>query len=325
MKNQFSVWIFVGAVAWSQAPEARISNGQLDAVLALPDAAKGYYRGSRFDWSGIVKSLQFGQHEFFGKWNDAEDPRHHDAIMGPVEEFLSGNSTPGYDEAPVGGHFLRIGVGILKKPSINKFERFGRYELLDAGQWTVKQKKLRIDFRQQLRDEISGYAYIYEKTIRLEKGKPVMWIEHRLRNRGSKRIDVETYNHNFFVIDGEPTGPNLEVEFNFPPRAKAELSPQARLEGNTLQYLEELNKGQTVYSELEGFSGQAKDHSFRVQNRRTGAGVRVSGDRPLSKLIYWSIRPVLSPEPYVRIVAEPRGEASWKTRYEFYVTATDKR
>ncbi len=325
MKNRFVVWICFAAALWGQAPEARISNGQLDAVLALPDAEKGYYRGARFDWSGIVKSLKYQGHEFFGKWNDIEDPRHHDAIMGPVEEFLAGNSTPGYDEAPVGGRFLRIGVGMLKKTSAEKFERFGRYEVLDAGRWTVKQKGLRVDFRQQLRDESTGYAYDYEKTVRLEKGKPVMWIEHRLRNRGSKRIEVETYNHNFFVIDGEPTGPNLEVEFGFPARAKAEIGPRARLQDGKLQYLEELKKGQTVYSEMEGFRDQVRDHAFRVENRKTGAGVRVRGDRPLAKVIYWSIRPVLSPEPYIKVVAEPGGETSWKSRYEFYASGKDRR
>ena len=33
-------------------PEAQISNGVLQVKLLLPDAQKGYYRGTRFDWSG---------------------------------------------------------------------------------------------------------------------------------------------------------------------------------------------------------------------------------------------------------------------------------
>lgn len=314
-------WIVIALLATelgAQGPEARLGNGEIEMVVALPDAEKGYYRGARFDWSGIVKSLRYRGHEYFGRWNEIEDARHHDAIVGPVEEFLAGDSTLGYAEAAVGGRFVRVGIGVLKKPTAGKFERFGRYEVVDAGKWGVKQKGDRIEFRQELRDEATGYGYRYEKTLRLEKGKPVMWIEHRLRNVGRKRIEVETYNHNFFVIDGEPTGPNLEVEFGFAVRAKAELAPRAKLEGRKLQYLTELQKGQSVFSEMEGFGAEAGEHAFRVENRRTGAGVRVSGDRPLWKVIFWSIRTVLSPEPYVKVVAEPEQTASWKSRYEFY-------
>ena len=44
------------------------------------------------------------------------DPKLHDSIMGPVEEFITGTSSVGYDEARSGGTFIRIGVGVVKKP-----------------------------------------------------------------------------------------------------------------------------------------------------------------------------------------------------------------
>jgi hypothetical protein len=66
-------------------PEAQIANGVLRINLLLPDARNGYYRGTRFDWSGAISSLQFQGHEYFGKWFDRYDPKIHDAIMGPVE------------------------------------------------------------------------------------------------------------------------------------------------------------------------------------------------------------------------------------------------
>jgi len=39
---------------------------------------------------------------------DEYDPKIHDAIMGPVEEFLTGDTSPGYQEAPVGGAFVLV-------------------------------------------------------------------------------------------------------------------------------------------------------------------------------------------------------------------------
>jgi hypothetical protein len=69
----------------ADVPQAEISNGIVKAKIYLPDATRGYYRGVRFDWAGVVPSLTYQGHEFFGKWFDKYDPFLHDAIMGPVE------------------------------------------------------------------------------------------------------------------------------------------------------------------------------------------------------------------------------------------------
>ncbi len=308
----------------ADAPEAILDNGILKAVFHLPDAVNGSYRGSRFDWSGVVKSLEFQKHSYFGVWYGNHDPLHHDAITGPVEEFLSGEEALGYGEAKVGGNFVRIGIGAMRKETDAKFERFGRYKLVDSGKWSVSQKKDRIAFRQELKDASSGYSYRYEKTVRMVPGKAEMWIEHRLKNTGKKVIETSTYNHNFFVLDGEPTGPNLSVQFGFEARAKSALAPNAGMEGTRLIYRNELQSGQTVMSEFTGFGGEAKDYEFRVENRKTGAGVRVTGDKPLSKVIFWSIRSVLSPEPYVSMKIVPGETFSWAIRYEFYELSRGK-
>lgn len=319
----FGLGFFLGLLG-AQAPEAVLDNGVLKAVFHLPDAQNGSYRGARFDWSGVVKSLTYGKHEYFGVWYDKHDPLHHDAITGPVEEFLSGDSTLGYNEAKVGGNFVRIGIGALRKDKDAKFERFGRYTVVDPGKWNVARKKDRIVFRQDLNDASSGYAYRYEKTVRMVKGKPEMWIEHRLKNTGKKAIETSSYNHNFFVIDGSPTGPDLTVQFGFAAKAKSEIAPLAGMDGSRLFYKSELRKGQTVMSEFTGFGSAAKDYEFRVENRRSGAGVRITGDRPLEKVIFWSIRSVLSPEPYVSMSIAPGETFSWAIRYEFYEIAPGK-
>ena len=42
----------------SEAPALRIANRHVSAVVCLPDAECGYYRGTRFDWSGVVRDLR---------------------------------------------------------------------------------------------------------------------------------------------------------------------------------------------------------------------------------------------------------------------------
>jgi hypothetical protein len=299
-------------------PEAEISNGVVRAKLYLPDVQRGSYRGTRFDWAGIIYSLQYEGHEYFGRWYERHDPKIHDAITGPVEEFLNKNSALGYEEAKPGGAFVRIGVGVLRRPeNETAFRRFGTYEVVDPGKRGMNKKPDSIEFVQELRGP-DGYAYVYRKTVRLVKGKPELVLEHSLKNTGRKTIETSVYNHNFFVIDNEVVGPDIVVRFPFDPKAVADLKGLAELRGRDLLYHRDLEKGQTVQSEIEGFGQTPKDYDLRIENRKSGAGVRIGGDVPIEKINFWSIRTVACPEPYVHMNIEPGREFKWRNSYEFY-------
>ena len=138
-------------LAAPQFPQAEISNASVRATLYLPDAQSGYYRGTRFDWSGVIASLKWNGHEYFGQWFDRHDPKIHDAITGPVEEFLTGESGLGYAEAKPGESFVRIGVGAVRKPDEPAYRRFETYEIVDSGKWTVNKGSDQIEFVHELR------------------------------------------------------------------------------------------------------------------------------------------------------------------------------
>ena len=108
-------------------PQAKISNGIVSATLYLPDIENGYHRGTRFDWSGQISALEYKGHSYFGLWYDKYDPYLHDAIMGPVEAF----DPIGYDEAPVGGTFVKIGIGALEKPEEKNYHFTTTYKLIN--------------------------------------------------------------------------------------------------------------------------------------------------------------------------------------------------
>src|SRR5690242_11375781 len=115
MRLALTLALVAVSLAAAEFPEASISNGEIRARLLLPDPARGYYRGTRFDWSGAIASLQYKGHEYFGQWFEKYDPKTHDAIMGPVEEFRSDDGGLGYAAAKVGDTFVRIGVGVVRK------------------------------------------------------------------------------------------------------------------------------------------------------------------------------------------------------------------
>src|SRR5579884_2387630 len=138
--------LFSAAALAAGPPQVGISNGALRARLYLPDAETGYYRATRFDWSGVIASLDSQKHSYFGQWFDRYDPKLHDSITGPVESFMA----VGYDNAAVGGRFLRIGVGWLKKPEEARLNDFRTYDILDSGKWSVRSGKDWVQFTQDL-------------------------------------------------------------------------------------------------------------------------------------------------------------------------------
>ena len=127
--------------------------------------------------------------------------------------------------------------------------------------------------------DTAGYAYLYKKTVRLTKGKPQLVLEHSLKNTGTKIIESSVYEHNFYMIDGKPAGPDFTVKFPFDVRATADLKGMAETRGKEFTYLKELPKGPSVYTALEGFGNTPKDYDIRVENRR-GARRRPPDFRP---------------------------------------------
>lgn len=312
------------------APQATISNGIISAKLYLPDATKGYYRGTRFDWSGVFASLTFEGHNYFGPWFEKYDPKIHDAISGPVEEFFGGAPSVGHDtatglgynEAKPGGTFIRIGVGVLRKPEEEKFNRFKTYEIVDAGKWKVERKPDGVTFHHAVADTPSGYGYEYTKIARLEPGKPALVLEHSLKNTAKKTISTEVYDHNFLTIDGQPTSRDFILKFPFQVTATGELNGFVETKGRQLVYINDIGpqdkEGQFVMAELKGYGSSKNDYDIDVYNMKVGAGVHITGDWPLEKILFWSVRTVLSPEPYLHFDIKPGETAKWKIRYEFY-------
>ena len=248
----------------AEFPQAEISNEVIRAMFFLPDSERGYYRGTRFDWSGSIFSLQFKGHEYFGQWFERYDPKIHDAIMGPVEEYRTHDAGLGYDEAKAGGTFIRIGVGVVRKPEEQAYRWDNTYAIVDPGKWSIKKGHDWIEFTHELKDA-SGYAYLYTKKVGLMKKEPGLVLDHTLKNTGRRSIETAQYNHNFFVIYRQPTGPDFVVKFPFDVRAKQELKGPAKIGDRQIEYLRELEKGQSVFTQ-------------DVQSRADGMGRRDVGD-----------------------------------------------
>lgn len=298
----------------SDLPQAEISNGIINAVLYLPDIEKGFYRGTRFDHSGIVAKLEYKGHNFFGKWFEKYDPYIHDAVMGPVEEF----NQIGFDEAATGGTFLQIGVGILEKPDTLPYSHFRLYPVKNAGKWETKKIKNGMRYIHVLDDK--NYSYRYEKKIFLVPGKSEMVIFHTFLNNGKLPVETTVYNHIFPVMDNQPVGPGYEVIFPFAPLEKGDgFDDILTIQGNRLVYLRAQKANDRVYCrDLKGYRDLPQDYDIRIENIIAGAGMRITCNRPLVRLAYWSPPTTVCPEPFIKISVLPGKKFEWQNKFEFY-------
>ena len=108
-------------------------------------------------------------------------------------------------------------------------------------------------------------------------------------------------------------------------RGVAPANSLAEVRGNHLSFSRTLTGEERVYLDLRGFGEDAKDYDIRIENRRLGAGVRITADRPLSRLSLWAIRAPLSIEPFIDMKIEPGREFTWRIQYEYYTIPTDGR
>jgi hypothetical protein len=147
-----------------------------------------------------------------------------------------------------------------------------------------------------------------------------MELIHTLKNTGKKTIETPAYDHNFFVIDNQKVGPDYSVKFAWDLKGEGNgFGTLADVDGNTISFLREFKQGETVFcGGFEGFGSTASDYDIRIENKKAGAGVHITCDRPLLKQVFWSCWTTPCPEPYIMIKAEPGEEFTWTIRYEFY-------
>jgi hypothetical protein len=322
-------------LAADSAPAAEIANRPLRVKLYLPDAHAGFYRGTRFDWSGVVGSLQFAGHEFYPPWFQRTGDVHDfiydgadivagpcTAITGPVEEFTANGKPLGFDDARPGGTFIKIGVGVLRRPDDKPYDPYRLYPIVDGGKWTVTRQAGAVEFRQEVSNPATGHGYDYRKTVSLTGDQAQMVLAHSLRNTGRRSISSSVYNHNFLYLDRQPPGPGLVLTVPFPIQADPPLDPAiAEVRGNQLLLKKTLTGEDRVYTRISGFGPDAKDYDVRVESRDAGVGVRITADRPLSRVALWAIRAPHSIEPFIALNVEPGAEFTWRLQYDYYASA----
>jgi hypothetical protein len=322
-----------GPFAQPDAPQVKLTNGVLHLTVYTPDAAKGFYRGTRFDWAGVIGHLDYAGHSYYGPWFTKTAPGVDDfsiqdsgvvagpssAIVGPVEEFFTREKALGFDEAAPGGTFIKIGVGVLRRPDNKDYTSYIQYPIVDGGKRSVQVHSSSITFTQDVMDPASGYGYHYVKTVRLVQGKPQMVIEHTLTSTGKHEIESDVFDHNFLSLDELPIGPAYSITLPFNIQLKHVYGlGLASIDGHRILYKKVLEGQDCFATVMRGFGTTASDYDVKIENTQAHAGLRINGDKPLQSIEIWSIRSVLAVEPYVHIDIKPGESFTWHYTYTYF-------
>ena len=301
----------------TEYPTHQLKNSELEITLYLPDAKTGYYRGTRFDGSGIIAQLLHRGHHYYGPLHQQHDPYLHDSISGPAEEFDI-HHPPGYSQAKPGESFEKIGVEAVQKLDEQAYQFHRNYPVLKQGEWQIQKGVDWIEFNQQLRTE-QGYGYHYQKRIELLPNQASFLLKHTLTNSGTRPFTTEHYNHNFTLIDNTPYGPDYRVEFGFAPHEPVTINQLALFKGDSLEVIQPLQQ-QALWHLLRDKPGPSFLNQAKVHNLKTGAWLSFQGDHPIHRFVFWAVARSASPEPFIHIELEPGESRHWQYQYKFGVT-----
>jgi hypothetical protein len=206
----------------------------------------------------------------------------------------------------------------LRKADDNPYSCYRDYELVDAGAWSVRPTARSVEFQQDVTDARAGYGYRYHKTLSVSPARPQLMIEHRLWNTGRRPIECEQYNHNFLTLDHAPVGTDFVLTFPF--RIRAPSAPDiASIRGHQIGFVRTLANQDVANFRIAGFGSDARDYDIGIENRKIGAGLRMTGSRPMTRLALWSIRSVLSIEPFIDVSVAPGGAVmAWTYTYTYH-------
>ena len=280
-----------------------ISKGGLDLGVAGPGT---YYKGTRFDWTGIFRSICKDGVAMADRWYDADDPYRHDNVCGPSEEF-----------APFwldDSHCVKIGVGLLRVPGGREaYDRFKLYEVIRPGVFDVSKEDDRLVFRHSLEG-----IYVYEKEIVLVS-EDAFSINHRLKWLLDEAYSGDCYNHNFFTFDRDDVGPDRRIIFDGPPAGVwREDSVNARIEGCAITFDSGMPVGCKAFIGrliVQGCMDRA--YHFRICDR--ARSVEVSCDSPMDHAVFWSNDRVACVEPYVLLSLRKGEPSGWSIGYKFAI------
>ncbi|MCD1655490.1 hypothetical protein K7J14_12370 [Treponema zuelzerae] len=288
----------------------KLKNDELKIQI---ETAGERYRGSRFDWNGLVSSFRWKGNELLGQ----EKPAFHrnPKIFGRgLHNEFGIKKVLGYDDVAPGEWFPKIGTGWLRRDEKPYFF-YTRYQVEPVQTSWENPAKDRAVFHSDSGVR-NGWGWRYTKEVRIEG--PSLKISYTLENIGEKVIETDEYVHNFLSFDGRPVGPGYRLILPFAPepsRLIENVNPDGVLALNEKDiefrcrprhdfYLGGLSEG---VGEKDGLAA-----GWTLTDERTGLSLCECGSFKPSGVHLWGNAGVISPELFYSFKIESGDIMTWE-------------
>jgi hypothetical protein len=285
-----------------------LKNKNLEIHIDLP---LENYRGSRFDWTGKIVTVKF-QNISVSSSESSSAKNEHYLGKGFYNEFGIDYAL-GFDAAPIGGWFHKIGVGLLKKEDSSY--HISKTYLVKPAEFKIESQSNRL-LIYCTSEIINGYGYELKKEILLNAMG--FTLSYRLQNTGDKAIVTDEYVHNFSAIHKDAIGSNYSVKFPFqlkPERFEETVNPEQKvILGET-----DINfkAGPSVPFFFSNLSGdETVDAQWELVNRKHKIGLSETGSFKTNKINIWGAPHVICPELFYKIELHPGEAMEWSRHYK---------
>jgi hypothetical protein len=287
-----------------------LKNKNLELHIDLP---LENYKGARFDWTGKIVNVKFQNMQLAGVENPTSKNAHY-LGKGFYNEFGIDYAL-GFEKAPIGGWFHKIGVGLLKKED-SSYHISKTYEIKPATfKITPKANSLLIHCTSEI---INGYGYALKKEIALKDSG--FTITYDLQNTGKNPIETDEYVHNFTAINKEHIGSNYILKFPFqlkPALFEETVNPEQKVVIGERDFT--FNAGPEVPFFFSNLSGdEMGDAQWDLLNLNSNIGIRETGRFKTDKVNVWGSKHVICPELFFKIALQPGESTGWSRDYALY-------
>lgn len=288
-------------------PRIVLSKGDTRAEVPVPDSRNGFYRSVRFEAGGQITSLRIGDQDIYTTLHADHQPTGIDHVAGPAEEFFE---ALGFEETAFGEPFMKLGVGLLRKPVEDRYFFGATYFPERFFDWQVDPGPDAVTFTQTGQSP-AGDAYHYVKRLRLTEAPKGLVIEHILTNTGSRTIVTNQYSHEFIRLRDSSFDDRYRIEFPFNPFPKNDVSAHLRIQDRVATPLGKV----PFFTPLFGYE-DASHNWIVIHHLPSQTKLRVRQDQPLSRLWLMATDRVVCPEMFTRIDLAPGQTRKWTRHLE---------
>ncbi|WP_219834747.1 hypothetical protein [Paenibacillus sp. R14(2021)] len=284
-----------------------LGSNRLRVQVAKPGTA---YRGSRFDWTGLVTEVRLDERHTFCTKESFVSGQGTGGI-GLCNEF--GISLPvGYEEARVGETFPKLGVGLLTRVDDAAYG-FARSYPIAPFPVDVHAGKSSLTFT--VHPLVTrGYAVRLIKTVSVEQNR--LRFVYELSNVGEVFVATNEYGHNFVNLDGHAVGPEyrLRLPDGFAFESSGSRTFPLEFENCVMRWMH-VPEGEFYCRSTASFSPGLQWEL----THESGVGMREHVNFAPSMIALWGTKHVVSPEVFLHLELEPGETTSWTRELEFYV------